>query len=186
MPRGPAPLVHFRSRADQLQAEQAERLRQLVLALPELPQRAVGEILATIDRQTAADQPDWTFVMMSPADNDRVVSHLLDTAARPQVAVRLWAKLFLHLRRDTGDIVRTREELAEEAGTTPQHISEIMSELEAFGAIVRFREKVAGMRGPGLVRYRMNSRIATHQTGAARVKAQAAAPLLGLIEGGRK
>jgi hypothetical protein len=61
-----------------------------------------------------------------------------------------------------------------------------MGELEAFGAITRERTKVAGTRGPGLVRYRMNERIATHFQGAARDKAQAAAaPLLELIDGGK-
>ena len=47
-----------------------------------------------------------------------------------------------------------------------------MGELATIGAISRRREKVAGMRGPGLVRYFMNPKVGTHLTGAARDKAQ--------------
>ena len=96
------------------------------------------------------------------------------------------AVLFNNLRTDTGEIVQTRDELAELIGDTPDHVSQIMGELGSIGAISRRREKVAGMRGPGLVRYFMNPKVGTHLTGAARDKAQAgSAPLLALIEGGR-
>jgi hypothetical protein len=175
-----AGIVQLRTKKDHLKAEQAERLRQMVMAFPELPQRAAGEIIAAIDRSTAAEQ-GWTFVMMSPEDNAKVVDWLLTNSKRPQVAVRLWAKLFLNLRRDTGEIVQTRDELAEAVGVPPTHVSAVMSELERLGAISRQRVKVAGMRGPGMVRYFMSPRIATHQAGQARDKAQAKAPKLRLV-----
>jgi hypothetical protein len=57
-----------------------------------------------------------------------------------------------------------------------------MSELEKIGAISRRRERIPEMRGPGPVRYFMSPRIATHETGAARDKAQAAAPQLELVD----
>lgn len=180
-----ARLVRLRTKADKLQADKAAALRQMILGFDGLPERAAGELLAAIDRSTAADN-GWTFVMMSPADNARVVSWLLDNAKRPQVAVRLWSTLFLHLRRDTGEVMQTRDELAEAVGAKADHVSEIMGELESLGAISRQRVKVAGMRGPGLVRYFMNPTIATHQTGVARVMAQAEAPKLRSIEGGKR
>lgn len=181
----PARLVRLRTKADKLRAEKAEELRQMILAFDGLPKRAAGELLAAIDRSTAADN-GWTFVMMSPADNARVVSWLVANSGRPLVAVRLWALCFEHLRRDTGEIVMTREELAEAVGASADHVSAIMGELEGLGAISRQRVKVAGMRGPGLVRYFMNPTIATHQTGVARVMAQAEAPKLRSIEGGKR
>ena len=120
-----AHVVKLRTRADQLQAEQAERLRQMVLGFPGLPERAAGEIIASIDNQTAAEN-GWTFVMMSPADNACVVAWLHEHSKRPMQAVLLWSKLFLNLRRDTGEIMQTREELAEAISVHPAHVSEIM------------------------------------------------------------
>ena len=179
-----AQLVKLRTRADRLKTHQAEQLRQLVLDFPDLPERAVGELIATIDRQTAS-RTGWTFVMLSPEQNAAVVDWLAQHSTRPQVAMRLWAKLFQNLRTDTGEIVQTRDELAELIGDTADHVSQIMGELASIGAISRRREKVAGMRGPGLVRYFMNPRVATNLTGAARDQAQAAAPLLTLMQGGK-
>jgi CRP-like cAMP-binding protein len=178
-----ASVVQLRTRADQIKAEQAERLRQMVLTFPELPERAAGEILAAIDRSTAA-QNGWTFVMMSPQDNAKVVSWLAANSSRPMVAMQLWATLFLHLRRDTGEVMQTRDELADAVGTTSDEVSRIMGELEGIGAVSRRRTKVAGMRGPGMVRYFMSPKVGTHLTGAARDKAQASAPpLLQLVAG---
>jgi hypothetical protein len=179
-----ATLHRLQTRKDRLNTAQAEAVRQAVLALPGIPDAAKSPLLAAVDRQTAAAN-GWTFVMLSPADNARVVNHLVATSSRPLVAVRLWALCFEHLRRDTGEITLSREELAIMVGTTVQDVSRIMGELEAFGAITKERSKVAGMRGPGVVRYRMNQWIATHLQGAARDKAQAAAPRLALLDGGK-
>ena len=96
----PAQLVKLRTRADRLKTDQAEQLRQLVLDFPDLPQRAVGELIATIDRQTAS-RSGWTFVMISPEQNAAVVDWLAQHSTRPQVAMRLWAKLFQNLRART-------------------------------------------------------------------------------------
>ena len=52
----------------------------------------------------------------------------------------------------TGEIMLTRDELAEKVGETTDNVSGIMRELEKFGAISRRRAKVAGLRGPGMVR----------------------------------
>ncbi len=180
-----AQLIKLRTKRDRLKTDQAAALRQLVLDFPDLPQRAVGELIATIDRQTVS-KSGWTFVMLSPEQNASVVQWLADNSARPIVAMRLWAQLFNNLRTDTGEIVQTRDELAEALGAKPTEISQIMGELATIGAISRVRERVAGMRGPGLVRYFMNPRVATNLTGAARDQAQAEAPLLALIEGGRR
>ena len=175
-----AGIVRLRTRADRLREDQAATLRQAVLELPGLPDRAVGEIVAAIDRETASAS-GWTFAMMSPADNLRVVNWLVANSARPLVAVRLWALLFDHLRRDTGEIMLTRDELAAAVGDTPRHVSELMGELAGIGAVSRRRERVPGLRGPGVVRFFMSPRIGTHLTGAARDKAQAAAPELRLV-----
>ncbi|MGK7871504.1 helix-turn-helix domain-containing protein [Falsiroseomonas sp. E2-1-a20] len=176
-----ATLHPLRTRPKRLRAEQAENLRQHVLAFGEMPADLRSGMLAFIDAETASEN-GWTFVMLSAAANDRVVSWLLENSATPIIAMRVWTKLFLSLRRDTGEIVKTRDELADVAGVTPRDVTRVMGELASIGAISRKREKVAGLRGPGVVRYFMNPWIATHLPGKVRDKAQAEAPLLRLVE----
>jgi DNA-binding transcriptional ArsR family regulator len=169
----PATLHRLRSRPERLRRTQAEQLRQIVLDLPGLPDGAVGAIITAIDRETAAEN-GWAFVMLSPAQNKAVVRWLDANSTRPRKAVLLWAEMFDHLRRDTGEIALTREEMAALIGEQPRHVSTIMSELERIGAISRRRD------GRG-VRYFMNPNVGTHLAGAARDRAQAEAPALTLI-----
>ena len=176
-----ATLRRLRTRADRLLAEQAEALRQMVLDYPAVPERARREIVATIDRQAAAEN-GWTFVMLSPSQNKTVQRWLAENSERPQKAMLLWAELFDHLRRDTGEISLTRDELAEAVGIDAGSVSRIMRELASIGAIITRRERVAGMRGPGRAVYFMNPNVATNLTGAVRDKAQTEAPKLRLVE----
>jgi hypothetical protein len=123
-----ATLSRLRTKADRLLADQAHALRQLVLDYPALPERARGEIVAAIDRQAAAEN-GWTFVMLSPSQNKAVQRWLVENSKRPQKATILWAELFDYLRRDTGEILLSRDELAERVGTDPDSVSRIMHEL---------------------------------------------------------
>ena len=177
-------IVELRTRPDRLRQDQETALRELLLPLEdELPGGVMRELLTDIDRRSAS-RNKWTYIMLSPAQNMLVVRYLTDNSERPLLAVNAWAVCFNHLRIDTGEIMLTREQLAEQLGTTAQNVSTVMSELVKFGAIIRRREKVAGLRGPGLVQYFMNPRVATHLGGAERDKAQdEAPPLLRLIEG---
>ena len=184
-----ATIHRLRSKADRLKKEQAERLTQYLLQFPELesvPERAFGRVLAALDQVTVSEE-GWSFVMLSPAQNAAVVEWIGTKSKRPIDASRLWAKCFTVLRSDTGEIMLTRLELAEALEINEDNVSRIMSELVKIGAIITKRERVSGMRGPGMVRYFMNPRVATHiSTSAAREKAQAAAPaLLALMEGGK-
>jgi hypothetical protein len=169
-----AHIVRLSTRRQRLRTEQAAQLRQLVIEFEGLDGEAAGRIVAAIDRETAA-QREWPFVMISPAQNDFVVEQLRERSARPRMAPALWAKLFLHLRLDTGEIVATRAELAEEVKVHPNHVSEVMRELERMQAIICRRE---GRR----VRYFMNPLVGTGMTGVVRDKAQAEAPKLRLLD----
>ena len=180
-----AATIHaLKTRPDRLRQDQAEQLRQALLPFEEAMPEAVKTLIGHIDRQTAS-RNKWTFVMLSPSQNRIVVDYLADHSARPLVALKLWALCFDHLRTDTGEILLTREEIAEKLGQRAQEISEMMTELEGFGAIIRRRQRVAGMKGPGMVHYFMNPRVATHLSGQERDQAQADAPLLRLMEGGK-
>ncbi len=176
-----ATLRRLRTKADRLRAEQAAELRQLVLDYPALPEQARRQIVVAIDRQTAAEN-GWTFVMLSPSQNRAVQRWLVENSKRPQKAMLLWAELFDHLRRDTGEIMLSRDELAGLIDERPDHAGEIMAELASIGAIITRRERVAGMRGPGRAVYFMNPHVATNLSGAARDRAQVEAPKLRLVE----
>src|SRR3954454_8472114 len=173
-------IVRLRTKADRLRSDTAAQLRQLVLEFNGLPERARGEIVAAIDRQTTSEA-GWTFVMLSPEQNAAVMRWLRSNSRFPTMALALWGELFTALRRDTGEIVLTRDELAERVGTHPSRVSTVMHELAGIGAIVTHREKVAGLRGPGRAVYLMNPSAATTWPGPAREKARPDAPPLRLV-----
>lgn len=174
----------LKTRPDRLRQDQADLLRQALLPFEEQMPEAVRSLISALDRQTAS-RNKWTFVMLSPEQNAVVVDYLADHSEQPMVALKLWALCFKHLRTDTGEIMLTREEIAEKLHQPPREISRIMTELVEFGAIIRKRQKVGGMKGPGMVHYFMNPRVATHLAGKERDEAQSDAPLLRLIEGGK-
>lgn len=162
-----ASLHRFRSKQDRFTDNQAGDLRQLLLDFSiekRLPQDAISRVLGSIDQRTASAS-GWTFVMLSPQQNEEVISYLSAHSKRPMVAVRLWGKLFTALRMDTGEICLSRSEIAEYLKIAPTHVSNIMTELENINAITRRRV------GRGVV-YFMNPNIATHRTGVDRDKSQ--------------
>ena len=172
--------VHqFASRAQLLRRDEAADLRQMVLGLEAQAPRVVAQLVAVIDRNTAAER-GWSFVMLSPMQNRAVLRWINEHAQRPRTSVALWAEFFCHMRTDTGEIVMDRRQMMEAAGASSSHVSDALSELVRIGAIIRHRE---GRE----VRWFMNPRIGTCLTGAAREAAQRASPtLLEVIEGGAK
>ena len=107
--------------------------------------------------------------MIGPKQNREVLRWLRHNSKRPQAAAELWALLFTAIRSDTGEVVLTRDDIADELGIAPGNVSRIISELESIDAVMRRRD---GRR----VRYFVNPRAATHLAGAERDKAQADAP----------
>jgi CRP-like cAMP-binding protein len=162
--------------------EDANQLRLLLDRRPDLlPERMTTQVIASLDKRDPSTA-DWTFLMVSPAQNKAVIRWLKANSRQPLNAMQLWAELLDNMRRDTGEVAMTRDELAEAIGVSADEVSRTMSELETLGAVSKQRQRVAGMRGPGMVRYFVNPMIATNLTGQARDKAQAAAPLLSLVK----
>jgi CRP-like cAMP-binding protein len=176
-----AQIARLRTKADRLRSDTAAQLRQLVLDYPGLPERVRGEIVGTIDRQTASEAR-WTFVMLSPEQNAAVARWLRQNSRFPTLALALWSELFTALRHDTGEVMLTRDELAERVGTTTDNVSRIMNELAKARAISVRREPIAGVRGPGRAVYYMNPNVATNLAGVARDQAQREAGPLRLVE----
>jgi hypothetical protein len=168
-----AKISRFVSRREALRLDQGAALRQMVLEFPGLPDMAAGQIVAYIDRHTAASK-GWSFVMLSPDQNRIVVRWINAHAKRPRISGELWAEFFCRMRMDTGEIVATRQQLAEAAGATLQAVSSAMNELAAVGALIRHQE---GRE----VRWFMNPTIGTCLTGKAREDAQRAAPQLSVV-----
>ena len=171
----PATVHRFRSKRTGIKSQQGREMRQMLLDFAEdhtLPDDAVGRIVAAVDGETASER-GWTFVMIGPRENQAVVHWLRNNSRRPQAAMGLWATLFTALRYDTGEIMLTRDELAEDVGIAPGNVSRIMTELEEIGAVSRRRVGRA-------VRYYMNPTIGTHLTGKAREGAQASAQVINL------
>lgn len=176
-----AAIHSFLPRRDRLRREQGEALRQALLPFVDdagasmAVSAVVGELLGLLDRKTVSSNR-WTFVMLSPDQNAAVVNFISTEAARPFLSTRLWAMCFQYLRMDTGEVLLSREEFAKLLKVPGREVSRAVSELVSFGAISRRRE---GQR----VRYFMNPRVATHLCGSARDAAQAAAPILTVIDG---
>jgi DNA-binding MarR family transcriptional regulator len=160
----------LRSSRRRLDPEQAAQLRQLVLELDGIGPDAAGRLVAAIDRETRPEG-EWRFVLLDAERNSFVVTELLERSTRPQTAVKVWNRLQLHLRHDTNEIVATRDQLAREVGAHPNHVTNVLAELEAMGAVERRKVGRA-------VTLTLNARVATHATGMTRALLQQEAPEL--------
>lgn len=173
-----ARVVRFASKAHVLRQAQAADMRQALLQFEPQAPALVGQVLALIDRNTAADR-GWSFVMLSPSQNRLVVRWIQANSKRPRVAAALWAEFFCYMRTDTGEVVMTRQQMIDATGASSSHVSEVLAELVGLGALIRRQE---GRE----VSWFMNPTVGTHLGGVAREKAQCSAPpLLAVMEGGR-
>lgn len=121
--------------------------------------------------------------MLSPERNAVAMRRVRLNSRRPMLALALRGEPFTALRHDTGEIMPTRDELAERVGAGPGDVSRAMAERARFGAVIVRRERIAGVRGPGRAVYPMDPLVATGPTGGARDRAQAGAPPPRLVEG---
>jgi len=157
-------VARIQTQKDRLREDQAEQVRQALLPFfdnPDFDHDALGRVMVTIQRiTTPAPGTTEPFVMIRPTQNRAVTLWLMKNSKRPMKAVNIWTLLFDHLFPHTGQIMLTREEIAEKVGIRVNEVTAIMNELVKFGAIFSEREKVVGMRGPGLVRYYMNRHVA--------------------------
>jgi hypothetical protein len=122
--------------------------------------------------QTAAI---WDAIRALPSDD------------RPNQVRHAFDLVLLNLRQDTGEVLLTRDQLAEEIDCAPRSVSTIMGTLEKMGVIRRERRKIEGVRGPGMAVYFINPHVAWNGSLDVR-KAQAAEtrpPMqLELLQGG--
>lgn len=179
----------FIPKDEQIAKDKAEEFRQYVMAFDGLSDSLRDAVLVDVARhENGGKLASWRFVMLSPAQCLAVWDAIeeLPPEKRPQDVDRVFKLIITHIETNTGLVTLTREELAEKIGTAPRHISTIMGTLEDMGVITRERVKVAGMRGCGVARYRVNSHVAWNGKLTIREeKAKQESLPFGIIEGGK-
>lgn len=158
--------------------EKIEQLQLLLSEMPELNEHKVSALLWDAKKKANLQEPNtWTFIMISPEQNELVVNWLDDNSTQPRKAVRLWALLFKYVHRDTGQIMLTRQEIAEKIKIHSSNVTRIMTELENIRAIIKRRE------GRGVIYY-MNPNVANHYPQEIRAQKQKETLNLKLLDGG--
>jgi hypothetical protein len=71
-------------------------------------------------------------VMIDP-DQQRLVLNAIIHSSRPRRMLRVWGLAMAHIQRDTGAITVSIHELAEDAGTTPEEVTEALNQLAVIG-----------------------------------------------------
>jgi len=155
------------------QEEAAQAAAQLSLLSEELLKHLPGEARVAISRATYALQkaarPDTTeglwpggFTMLSRMQTAAIWDTIreLPSNARPNQVRHAFDLIVLNLRQDTGEVLLTRDQLAERIGCAPGNVSRIMGTLEKMGVIRRERRKIEGMQGRGIAVYFINPHVA--------------------------
>lgn len=164
----------------QIKLEQLEQLQAVLNLFPEINEKKASYLLWEIKRKNKLNDPNtWTFIMISPEQNRSVVNWLDEKSTQPRKALRLWALLFEYVHRETGQIMLSRQEIAEKIKMRSNDVSRIMSELESINAILKKKD------GRGVIYY-MNPNVANHYPQEIREKEQESSPQLKIIEGGKK
>jgi len=180
--------------------EAAQAAEQLSLLSDEFLKHLPGEARLAISRATYALQkaarPDTTeglwpggFTMLSRNQTIAIWDAIraLPSNDRPHQVRHVFDLVLVNLRQDTGEVLLTRDQLAEKVGCTANHISRMMGTLEKMDVIRRERRKIEGMQGRGVAVYFINPHVAWNGSLDVR-KAQAAEtrpPMqLELLQGG--
>lgn len=111
----------------------------------------------------------------------------LPAALRPHQVRHAFDLVLLNLRQDTGEVMLTRDQIAEQIGCSPANVSRIMGTLESMDIIRRERRQIEGVRGRGMAVYFINPHVAWNGSLEIRKREadEAKPPLLTLMEGGR-
>jgi len=160
----------------QIKQQDLFELQEILERFPELKEKDISNLVWKIKRENKlADPNTWTFIMISPEQNKLVVNWLDENSTQPRKSVRLWALLFENIHRETGQIMLSRQELADKMNLRPNNVSRIMSELEGINAILKKKD------GRGVIYY-MNPNVANHYSQEIREQKQKETPTLKIID----
>jgi hypothetical protein len=164
-----------------------------LVGLEQLPEQPREAILNALHRFThnANTEGLWPggFTMLSRTQTAAIWDAIraLPANARPGHVRHAFDLALLNLRQDTGEIMLTRDQLAEKIGCAAKNVSTVMGTLEQMGVVRRERRKVDGLQGRGMAVYFVNPNVAWngYLTIRKREASKQALPLLTLMQGGR-
>lgn len=184
----------FVSKAQRIGKEQLRQIEEMIDDLPEdvVPEHAKRDMRRAV--HPYARDPDeslWPggFSMFSLIQTAAIWDAIdkLPSDDRPRMVRRAFDQVLLNLAPNTGEIMLTRDQLAEKIGCHADHVSRIMGTLEIMGVVRRERQKIPGMKGRGVAVYFVNPHVAWN--GKLEVRKQEAKrhtpPLLKLMESGQ-
>lgn len=160
----------------------------------ELPPTARAALMNALHRLSKPDDAEsiWPggFTMLSRQQTAAVWDAIraLPADLRPHLVRHAFDLVLLNLRQDTGEVMLTRDQLADAMKVNADHVSRVMGTLEKMGVIRRERRRVEGLRGPGMAVYFINPHVAWNGSLNARKEEAKATPepaLLRLLEGGK-
>lgn len=172
---------------------------QLALLPPDVLEQLPAEARFAISRATHAlqrharpntEESIWPggFVMLSREQTAVVWDAIraLPPAERPNQVRHAFDLVLLNLRRDSGEVMLTRDEFAERMGCAARHVSTVMGTLERMGVIRREFRPVEGVRGRGVVVYFVSPHVAWNGSLEQRKTKAASAvpPVLTVVESG--
>lgn len=114
--------------------------------------------------------PRWVFVMLNP-EQMRFMIKATNRTPRPLNTLRVWNVCLTYVKKNTGEIMVGREQLAKDAETTVHEVSRAMGELTRIGALIREKQ---GCR----ITYYVNPRVGWNGGEDTRQKAARNAPKL--------
>lgn len=161
-------------------------------ALPDQPLQAILNALYRFTRDPDASLWPGGFSMLSRNQTAAIWDAIrkLPADKRPNHVRHAFDLVLLNLRQDTGEVMMTRDQLAEEIGCTPENVSRVMGTLEEMGVIRRERRKISGMKGRGMAVYFINPHVAWNGSLEVRKTKAAEVPLpqltLALVQGGKQ
>lgn len=157
-----------------------------------LPPELRGKVLRQLRRAADPDEPLWPggFFMLSKIQAVAIweaIWNLPNIARRNQVH-RAFDLICACVERNTGEVLMSRDEIAQKIGCAPAHVSNVMGTLKDLGVIARTeRRRVPGVRGPGEAVYFVNANVAWN--GELEIRRREAAksepPLLKIMNGGK-
>ena len=189
-----APVLRLVTKPQRIARGTFEAVATALMSLPlgSVPEHERQTILNSLYRVTSPGSDPgvspWRFFMLGIAQITYVWDAIrsLPPQDRPQQVRHAFDIALANLRQDTGEIMLRRDQIADQIGCRPDHVSTVMGVLARIGAITREIRRVEGMRGPGVAVYFINPNVGWNGNEALRRQAaEAAPPLLQLMQGGR-
>ena len=104
--------------------------------LLDMSEEARAELDNALYKITNTNSRRWCFVMISP-EQFRMVTKAVQRCRNVAITHMVWTTAITYIRMDTGEIMASREKIAEDVDTTVQEVSRAMSELTKIGAIIK-------------------------------------------------